>query len=225
MPPALGFVKRRCTAFILTSMQAVPYPASFGSPASPSGTGPIANGSKLHRFHHRTPITMSASELKDQNQLSELFNLLSSGLLEEHELQRALADFHQEVDTALQHGCDEEMAQAMALLLALGDHCASGDKVDELHDQVVEMFGGELPDFPDSLLNATTPDYLRWLDELLAAWNNQGGYEALSLDGHGGDDICLFAVHRQDADRVLHLAQTLGLRIERPLDFWRSIGA
>ncbi len=168
---------------------------------------------------------MTTATTADKELLSELFELLTSGLLEAQDLQTALSEFDTEVTSALQYGCGEPMALAASLKFALANHCATGDKLDELHEQVVEMFGGELPDFPVSSPKMTTPDYFRWLDTNLTNWSEDGGYEALSLDGHGGEDLCLFAVRRQDTDRVLHLAQTLGLRIERPLDVWHAMGA
>jgi hypothetical protein len=88
------------------------------------------------------------------------------------------------------------------------------------------MFEEGFPAFPHPAEGKLdTPDYLRWLNEVLDDWGAPDGYEALELQAGATDAMNLFVVLRTDADRALALATELGLPFIRPLDFWDALAA
>lgn len=157
----------------------------------------------------------------ERAELRELIALLSGGEADEAELERLTAavenaesdpdlEFMRELDA------DEAWYRAVALLFALGDHIASSDKIDELHEHISDQFAEPLPEFPSDFWGEPVEHYFEWLDAALAARGREhGGYRLLMLDAGLDDNMAAFVVRRPDVARILELAAVGNVRIER----------
>ncbi|MFK3739101.1 hypothetical protein [Massilia sp. TN1-12] len=155
----------------------------------------------------------------------ELINLLSCSELEAHECkemaERVLnAPDDPEYEWVIE--VPDSVPMACELVQQLWDFAAVSDKIDEVHEQIQEMFDDEFPDIPDRFSipggwNIDAVAYLKWLDaELAKRGLDQGGYEAIMLDTHADDRMTMFIVYRKDGDRILQLASELDLTMYRP---------
>lgn len=125
---------------------------------------------------------------------------------------------------------DPVIAMSIELIFSLSDYCASGDKLDEVHEQLREMFEEPFPDYPYKLgsgkfTKSPTPlEYFEWLDaELAQRAVDRGGYDLVELDTMIDDNMNLLVVYRRDIDRIIEIGTELQFRISRPLDYWRGI--
>ena len=153
--------------------------------------------------------------------LIELVDLLTSGNMEADEREEALqkiAAAPSEFDWA----SSDENAYALGLIFELDRHAASGDKLDEVHEQLQEMMGDEFPAYPHHLTDSV--QYHQWLDRILAEWSGDGGYDVVAIEDGSSDNMHLFVPYRRDTSRILELADQLGIPVERPLDYWRRLG-
>jgi hypothetical protein len=149
--------------------------------------------------------------------LEELLTLLSMGDIEAE----ALAEMCEFIEAAPDNPefdwiDDAEQARAFAIYDQLGDFIAESDKIDELHEQMVEWFASPLPPFPhdDEAVQQSSFAYFRWLDAQLAARApEEGGYQLLSLELGLDDMLRVLLVWRRDVTRILELATAQGLRL------------
>ena len=161
----------------------------------------------------------------------ELIDLLTSRMLDPQERddiaqQVAAAPDDPEYEWA---DGDAAMASSCELLNGLADFAATSDKIDELHEQIQDMFDEDFPEFPAAAIATGTGGridltaYFSWLDgELAGRAVEEGGYEAVIFDTGADDNMSVFVVDRNDTDRIVQLAGELGLRIDRPAHYLRN---
>ena len=164
--------------------------------------------------------------------LPELIDLLTCGDLEPDDL----AEVTEAVENApedpdYEWAEDAATAMSLALISCLGEYTASSDKLDELHEQIRDMFADPLPDF----FPATPSDdeqkfgvlaYFQWLDgELAQRGTDKGGFDIVQIDDMSSDEMNMIVVYKKDTARILVLADALGFRFTRPLDFWTGMAA
>lgn len=156
----------------------------------------------------------------------ELINLLACHGLDSEEVNEA-AEQIKSAPGDPEYGWtegDASMAVASEMVATLYEFAAVSDKVDEMHEQIQDMFDEGLPEFPDaSEAGWNAAAYFEWLDtELSQLATDEGGYGAVMLDTGADDNMNLFVVYRKDTDRILELAATLGLTMYRPWDHYRN---
>lgn len=161
----------------------------------------------------------------------ELIDLLTSRMLEPQDrdsIARQVAAAPDDPDYEWTGG-DAAMASSCELLNGLDEFAATSDKIDELHEQIQEMFDEPFPDFPASTITAAMDGridltaYFDWLNaELHKFGAEEGGYEAVIFDTGADDNMSVFVVDRDDTERIVQLAGQLGLRIDRPAHYLRT---
>jgi hypothetical protein len=161
--------------------------------------------------------------------LSELLSKLTCGDLEGEELDEAVTAIANAPSAPRDEWVDSDaQAYALAILSHLGGYMASSDKLDELHEQIQEMFD-EFPDFPYEMLKAgrgSALPYFEWLDtELAQRAVEEGGYELIQIDGNGTDEMDALVVYRRDTNDIIQAAALMGVTIGRPLAYYRGIEA
>lgn len=161
--------------------------------------------------------------------LSELLSKLTCGDLEGEELDEAVSAITDAPSAPRDEWIDSDaQAYAVALLSHLGGHMASSDKIDELHEQIQDMFD-EFPDFPYELLKesgASVLPYFEWLDtELAQRAMEEGGYDLIQIEGNGSDEMDALVVFRRDTADIIQAAALMGVTIGRPLAYYRGIEA
>jgi hypothetical protein len=165
--------------------------------------------------------------------LANLINLLTCGSLE--------AIDRDEIITRVQNAPEDpefswvsspEEAMSIELIGSLVDYVATGDKIDEVHELIQDMFEGSFPDFPHDL-NADRPgerrvvlEYYEWMEEELSQWAvEEGGYDLIDVDDRCSENMNVFVVFRRDTDRIIQMGTELGFRLCRPLDYYRELYA
>ncbi|MCC7596448.1 hypothetical protein IGS61_03050 [Janthinobacterium sp. FW305-129] len=161
--------------------------------------------------------------------LSELLTKLTCGELEGEELDEAVTAITAAPSAPRDEWIDSDAhAYAVAILWHLAGYMASGDKLDELHEQIQDMFD-EFPDFPYAMLeggDGSALPYFEWLDaELAQRAVDEGGYDLIQIDGNGTDQMDALVVYRRDTDDIIQAAALMGVTIGRPLTYYRGIEA
>ncbi|TDY35965.1 hypothetical protein [Janthinobacterium sp. 75] len=161
--------------------------------------------------------------------LSELLTKLTCGDLEGKELDEAVTAITDAPSAPRDEWIDSDaQAYAVAILSHLVDYIASSDKLDELHEQIQDMFD-EFPDFPYELLKesgGSVLPYFEWLDtELAQRAVEEGGYDLIQIDGNGSDEMDALLVYRRDTNDIIQAAALMGVTIGRPLTYYRGIEA
>jgi hypothetical protein len=111
-----------------------------------------------------------------------------------------------------------EVQLQTAITFKLNDFIASADRIDEVHEQLSEFFGEPLPDYPQHEDGSwfQQGEYFVWLDQrLLQRAGEHGSYELLLIGEYFTDDLNAILVMRADTPRVLDIATTMELTIER----------
>lgn len=157
---------------------------------------------------------------------TELLHLLGGGDLSGEEVAGAVKTISEApTDPDYQYLSDIVDDAADTYRVALADSLdalgllAVSDKIDELHEQLSELFDDPLPPFLAGWEKRrhTTHDYFRWLDAELAGHEvGPGGHELLCIDTRIDDNLRAVVVNRADTGRILTLGQRLGMRINRP---------
>ena len=151
---------------------------------------------------------------------SELVTLLSGRTLDDEAVREMVA----ELDAALREpeewmlDFDPETIGQLTVELAIIDYVLIGDKIDELHELISDEFAEPLKPFPyrDDNEKVLVADYFAWLDNELGA--RIPAWELLSWDNDLDDNLHVVIVRRLDTDRIVALADSLGLRVSRATD-------
>ena len=161
--------------------------------------------------------------------LSELLTRMTCGDLEGEELEEAVSAINDAPSHPLEDWVDSDaQAYALEFINQLGGYIASSDKIDELHEQIQDMFD-DFPDFPYELVKdrerGVLP-YYEWLDgELAQRAVEEGGYDLIWIEGSGTDNMDALIVYRRDTADIIQAAALMGVTIERPLTYFRRVQA
>jgi len=156
--------------------------------------------------------------------ISELVVLLTGGDLDEDEVQ----EFTAYIEGAAENPEfdwieDPQDALLWGLFDQLDEFIATSDKIDELHEQLSDLFADPLEPFPYEQYqeeNWHSGHYFAWLDAQLAKRSpERGGYELLVMDNGFDDNMRAIVVNRPDVARVLELAGQHELTIVRATQF------
>ena len=161
--------------------------------------------------------------------LSELLTRLTCGDLEGEELDEAVAAIGEAPSDPREEWVESDgEAYALEIISQLGGYIASSDKIDELHEQIQDMFD-DFPDFPYELLQQDgrgVLPYYEWLDQELAQRAvDEGGYDLIQIDGSGTDNMDALVVYRRDTAGIIQGAALMGVTISRPLTYFRGVQA
>lgn len=161
--------------------------------------------------------------------LSELLTLMTCGDLEGEELDDAVAAVSAAPSSPQEEWVNSDgEAYALEIIDQLGAYIASSDKIDELHEQIQDMFD-DFPDFPYELLQQDgrgVLPYYEWLDrELAQRAVDEGGYDLIQIEGSGTDNMDALIVYRRDTDKIIQGAALMGVTIARPLTYFRGVQA
>jgi hypothetical protein len=161
--------------------------------------------------------------------LAQLINLLTCGALEDAERDEILAAIANAPSDEQYHWVDDDaQLLALAIIYELSAFIASGDKVDEVHEQIQDMFD-DFPGFPDQLTRDSDNGmlaYYEWLDaELRQRAVDEGGYALVAIEGSGTDDMDVLVVYRRDVDAIIEGAASMGVTISSLLDYHRALQA
>jgi hypothetical protein len=165
--------------------------------------------------------------------LTELIHLLTCGLLDPIERDEIVARVQNSPqDPEFSWTSRPEEAMSIELISSLADYVATGDKVDEVHELIQDMFDAPFPGFPHDL-NADRPgerrvmlEYYEWMEQELAQWAvEEGGYDLIEVDDRCSENMNILVVFRRDTARIIQIGTELGFRICRPLDYYRELQA
>ncbi|MDE2428067.1 MAG: hypothetical protein KGM99_05020 [Burkholderiales bacterium] len=161
--------------------------------------------------------------------LKEFVQLLSCNALDESEQDDIVRQIVNAPDDPEFEWADSpEQARLFALTFALGEYMATGDKLDELHEQVQRLFDDDFPEIPAPTLDDMENGggaiaYFEWLETEFCQYSaEEGGYDLVELDMMGSD-MNAIVVYRKDTPRVLELAKQLDFKMQRPLDYFRDL--
>ena len=87
-----------------------------------------------------------------------------------------------------------------------------GDKIDEIHEKLMDQLDEDLPPFPHDL-KLDTPAYFKWLDNTLL--EKETGLELIEIGESFSDELQVLFVKREHTARILSLATALGTHCSR----------
>jgi hypothetical protein len=141
-----------------------------------------------------------------EQHLTELVDLLVGHDMEAAELADAV-DLIQGAAKDPDYAWAEERAPLAALLGELSPWMAVADKLDELHEQLSDLFAEPLPPFPEG---EGALGYFDWLNpQLTRRKPEQGGYALMLVDSGFDDNLQALVVFLRDVPRILELANEL----------------
>lgn len=151
-------------------------------------------------------ITLLASQRLDQDEIDEITETTTLAYNDPEAY--IYSDEAAEMAWLLEE--DPEGITAWAIFSELFDFFVVCDKIDELHEQIQEVFTeGPIPDFPYGQF-PLTPDYFTWLDKLLKGM--PPGYRLISFGDSYGDNLQGLIIRRTDTERILFLCKTLNIK-------------
>ena len=110
----------------------------------------------------------------------------------------------------------EEFAPDDALQFAITneiyDFIIVGDKIDEIHELIVEEFEGDFPEYPYEL-KLNTQEYLEWVSKQID--ENYPDLELIEFGDSFGDSIQLLLVLKKDVARIKELASEFNIRCNK----------
>jgi len=110
----------------------------------------------------------------------------------------------------------EEFAPEDALQFAITneiyDFILVGDKIDEIHELIVEEFEGDFPEYPYEL-KLNTQEYLEWVSKQID--ENYPDLELIEFGDSFGDSIQLLLVLKKDVARIKELASEFNIRCNK----------
>lgn len=110
----------------------------------------------------------------------------------------------------------EEFAPEDALQFAITneiyDFIIVGDKIDEIHELIVDEFEGDFPEYPYEL-KLNTQEYLEWVSKQID--ENYPDLELIEFGDSFGDSIQLLLVLKKDVARIKELASEFNIRCNK----------
>jgi hypothetical protein len=110
----------------------------------------------------------------------------------------------------------EEFAPEDALQFAITneiyDFIIVGDKIDEIHELIVDEFEGDFPEYPYEL-KLNTQEYLEWVSKQVD--ENYPDLELIEFGDSFGDSIQLLLVLKKDVARIKELASEFNIRCNK----------
>mgnify|MGYP003514197240 FL=1 len=102
-----------------------------------------------------------------------------------------------------------EDALQFAITNEIFDFIIIGDKIDEIHELIVDEFEGDFPEYPYELKLNTT-DYLQWVSKQID--ENYPELELIEFGDSFGDSIQLMLVLKEDVARIKELCTEFNIR-------------
>lgn len=102
-----------------------------------------------------------------------------------------------------------EDALQFAITNEIFDFIIIGDKIDEIHELIVDEFEGDFPEYPYELKLNTT-DYLQWVSKQID--ENYPELELIEFGDSFGDSIQLMLVLKEDVARIKELCAEFNIR-------------
>lgn len=94
----------------------------------------------------------------------------------------------------------------------IGEFMIIGDKIDEIHELIVDELEGDLVSYPyEKKLNAA--DYIEWVTAEIK--KEYPDLELIEIGDSYGDDIQLMLVYGEDVPRIKQLCEELNIRCNR----------
>lgn len=87
-----------------------------------------------------------------------------------------------------------------------------GDKIDEIHELIVDEFEGDFPEYPYDL-KLNTQEYLEWVSKQID--ENYPDLELIEFGDSFGDSIQLMLVLKNDVPRIKELCTTFNIRCNK----------
>lgn len=110
----------------------------------------------------------------------------------------------------------EEFAPEDALQFAITneiyDFIIVGDKIDEIHELIVDEFEGDFPEYPYEL-KLNTQEYLEWVSKQID--ENYPDLELIEFGDSFGDSIQLLLVLKKDVARIKEMASEFNIRCNK----------
>ena len=155
------------------------------------------------------------------DKIKELINLLLADFEIENE-EEILANFKLvlenpdkyilENDAAWITDLGPESLIQFALYNEIGEFMITGDKIDEIHELIVDELDGALPPYPyEKKLNAV--DYIEWVSAELKA--EFAELELIEIGDSYADTIQLMLVYGEDVPRIKELCEELNIRCNK----------
>lgn len=105
-----------------------------------------------------------------------------------------------------------ESTLQFAIANEISEFIITGDKIDEIHEVIVEEFEGDFADYPyEKKFNAT--EYIEWVSKELS--ENYPDLELIEFGDSFGDNIQLLFVLGKDVKRIKELCEELNIRCNR----------
>lgn len=92
------------------------------------------------------------------------------------------------------------------------DFIIVGDKIDEIHELIVDEFEGDFPEYPYEL-KLNTQEYLEWVSNQID--ENYPDLELIEFGDSFGDSIQLLLVLKKDVARIKELASEFNIRCNK----------
>jgi len=105
-----------------------------------------------------------------------------------------------------------EDALQFAITNEIYDFIIVGDKIDEIHELIVDEFEGDFPEYPYDL-KLNTQEYLEWVSKQID--ENYPDLELIEFGDSFGDSIQLMLVLKEDVTRIKELASEFNIRCNR----------
>lgn len=104
---------------------------------------------------------------------------------------------------------DPEGILQFAVSNEIGEFLIVGDKIDEIHELIVDELDGDLPSYPyEKKLNAA--DYIEWVSAEIK--KEYPELELIELGDSYGDNIQLMLVYGEDVPRIKQLCEEFNIR-------------
>ncbi|RKS25488.1 hypothetical protein CLV94_0522 [Flavobacterium endophyticum] len=107
---------------------------------------------------------------------------------------------------------DPEGIVQYAVSNEVGEFMIIGDKIDEIHELIVDELEGDLPSYPyEKKLNAA--DYIQWVTAEIK--KEYPELELIEIGDSYGDNIQMMLVYAEDVPRIKELCEALNIRCNR----------